>query len=157
MNLMIRRSLSLCSLQMIAHTAQCDDFDVGANALQLLAQKAYIDLYMVFYGIGVVTPDTGENGFLGKVAFACLHEPAHYVKFTRGQTHFAIIANEHGGGQVQRGVAIGDHIHMTALSAQQCVDACQQLAGIEGLGETVIRTDVECCNALFHIGVGNEH
>ena len=114
---------SINDFQMVAHTAQSNDFYIGVNACQLLTQKAHIDLYMVFYGVGVVAPDSGENGLLGEITFSCLHETAHDIELTRGQTDAVFSADEHRRTQIQSGVAIGDHIYLIALTAQERIDA----------------------------------
>ena len=90
---------------MIAQFPDCLDSDVGADAGQLLAQEAHIDLHVIFHRVGVITPHPGQDGLFGEVALPGLEQTAHHVKFLGGQAHSAAAADQHAGGEVQTGVA----------------------------------------------------
>ena len=77
---------SINDFQMVAHTAQSNDFYIGADTDQFLAQEAYIDFYMVFYCIGVISPNPGQNHLLGKNPVPGLEQKPHHVKLPGRKT-----------------------------------------------------------------------
>ena len=66
-------------------------------------------------------------------------------------------AHQIAGGQIQSGVAQGQLVDLIALPPQQSIDAGQQLPGVEGLGEIVVRPGVQPLNAILRVGFGGEH
>lgn len=78
------RMLYLMHLQMISHSADGFNPDIGANACQLLAQEPYINLNVIFHSVRVISPYPGKNHFFGEIAAAGLEQEPHNVKFSGG-------------------------------------------------------------------------
>ena len=57
---------------------------VGADGGELFAQKAHIDLHMVFHGVGIKAPHAREQNFFGEIVVAGLQQKTHYVKLLGG-------------------------------------------------------------------------
>ena len=111
---------------------------------------------MVFHGVGVIAPDLLQEGLLGDVPGAGLHEKAHDVEFPGGQAHFTF-RPEDAGGQVQLGVAAAEQIHLIALASQEGPDAGQQFPAVEGLGQVVVGAGIQALDAVHHVGFCGEH
>ena len=112
---------------------------------------------MVFHGVGVIAPDLGENDLLGEIVPPVLQQQPHHVELLGGQAHGFLPAHQHGGGQIQGGVAVDQLIHLAALTPQQGVDAGQQLAHVEGLGEVIVGAGVEPFDPILQTGLGRQH
>ena len=72
---------SVFYLQMISHSADGLDMDVGTDTGQLFAQKAHVNFHVIFHGIGIVAPYPRKEYLLGKIAVAGLEQEAHDIKF----------------------------------------------------------------------------
>ena len=70
---------------MIAEPARSDDLHIRADGVQLLPEKADINLDMVLDGVRIEAPDLLEDGLLRQILFLLLHQHTHHIKLLRTQ------------------------------------------------------------------------
>ena len=70
---------------MIAEPARSDDLHIRADGVQLLPEKADINLDMVLDGVRIEAPALLEDGLLRQILFLLLHQHTHHIKLLRTQ------------------------------------------------------------------------
>ena len=112
---------------------------------------------MVLHGIGVEAPDTREQHLFREVIALGLEQEAHDVELLGGQAHALRAADEHAGGEIERGVAEAQLVHLIALPPEQRVDAGQQFARVERLRQVIVGAGVQALDPILELALGGQH
>ena len=127
--------------------------------VQLLPQEGDVDLHIVVLCVGLIAPDLQQQLLLGDDQLLVQHQHLHHVELLPAEPHGALAAGEGEGGLLQPQVSVfqGISLPQLRLAAGQGPDAGQQLLGLKGLGEIVVRTGVQPVHPVRQLGPGREH
>ena len=134
--------------------------DLDAGPLELLPQEGDVDVHGAALPGVLVAPGPAEEGLAGHHPAFALHQDQQQLELLGPQLH-RLPGDEHlAPGRVdvhvrhvQHGVRIGRRLD----AAQDGLDPGHQLAGVEGLGEVVVRPQLQAHDLVHVVGAGGEH
>ena len=126
---------------------------------QLFPEKRDIDLHIVVLRIRLISPDFQQQRLLGENQVPVAHQQLHHVIFLAAQADGPLSAGEGKCAFIQFQIAVLQKIRppQLRLAAGQGANAGQQLLGLKGLGEIVVRAAVQPLHLVGYLGAGGEH
>src|SRR5207253_10273451 len=120
-------------------------------------EPPYIDVYDVRSRVEPVSPDFGQEALLAQCLSGCGHQLAKQEEFALSQRNPPQGAFDVPADQVKLEATCCQDCRPGAGISQPCVNPGQELFEREGLGEIVLRTELEGRNLGCRVGKGGEH
>ena len=127
---------------------------------QLPPQEGDVYLHVVVLGVGIIAPHLQQQLLLGHHAALAAQQQLQHIVFPAAQPQGPLPAGQLERSRLQPQVPEGNGIvgfGLAAAPAQQRTDAGQQLVGLEGLGQIVVRAAVQALDPVGYVAAGRQH